>query len=101
MEDNAEIFRNRKRLFSINVKAVCRPNMLVTNIVCRWPGSTHDSRIFDNSVLCSKFENNLIDGLLPGDDGFPCRHYLMTPVNNPVTDKERNYKKCILLQEEK
>ena len=94
MGNNAEIFRNRKGLFSINVQTLCHPNMLITNIVCRWPGSTHDSRIFDNSVLCYKFENNLIDGLLLGDDGFPCRHYLMTPVNNPVTDKERDYNKA-------
>ena len=46
------------------------------------------------SALCSKFENNLIDGLLQGDGGYSCRHYLMTPVNNPVTDKERNYNKA-------
>ena len=98
--NNAEIFRNRKGFFSINVQALCHPNMLITNIVCRWPGSTHYSRIFDNSVQCSQFENNLIDGLLLGDDGFPCRHYLMTPVNNPVTDKETTTKR-ILLQEEK
>ena len=68
--------------------------MLITNIICRWPGSTHDSRIFDNSALCSKFKNNLIDGLLLGDGGYPCRHYLMTPVNNLVTAKERNYNKA-------
>ena len=92
--DNAEIFQNRKGFFSINVQAVCDPNMLFTNIVCRCPGSTHDSRIFDNSALCSKFENNLIDGLLLGDGGYSCRHYLMIPVNNPVIDKERNYNKA-------
>ena len=68
--------------------------MLITNIVCRLPGSTHDSCIFDNSALCSKFEINLIDGLLLGDGGYLCHHYLVTPVNNPVTDKERNYNKA-------
>ena len=91
---NAEIFRNRKVFFSINVQAVCDPNMLITNIVCHWPGSTHDSRIFNNSALCSKFENNLIDRLLLGDGSYPCRHHLMTPVNNPVTAKEKNYNKA-------
>ena len=92
--DNAEIFRNRKGFFSINVQAVCDPNMLITNIICRWSGSTHDSRILGNSALCSKFENNLIDGLLLGDGGYPCRHYLMIPLNNPVTAKEKNYNKA-------
>ena len=67
------------------MQAVCDPNMLITSIVCHWPGSTHDSRVF---------ENNLMDGLLLGDGGYPCRHYLMTPVNNPVTAKQRNYNKA-------
>ena len=60
---------------------------MFTNIVCRWPGSTHDSRIFDNSALCSQFRNGLIDGILLGDGGYPCCHYLMTPVLNPTTSK--------------
>ena len=45
-------------------------------------------------IVCSQFENNLIDGLLLGDGGHPCRHYLMTPVTNLDTDKERNYNKA-------
>ena len=86
-------FFETEKFFSINVRAVCGPNMLITNIVCRWPGATHDSRIFENSAICFKFETNLNDGLLLGDDGYPCRYYLMTPVSNPVTAKERNYNK--------
>ena len=91
--DNAEIFQNIM-LFLINVQAVFDLNMPITNIVCHWPGSTHDSCIFDNSALCSKFENNFIDGLLLGGGGYPCCHYLMTPVNNRVTEKEKNYNKA-------
>ena len=86
-------FSKTEKVFSINVQAVCDPNVHIKNIVCRWPRSSHDNRIFDNSALCLKFENNLINGLLLGNGGYPCRHYLMTPVNNPVTDKERNYNK--------
>ena len=82
--------RNRKGYFSLNVQAVCDTKLMFTNIVCRWPGSTHDSRIFDNSALCSQFRNGLIDGILLGDGGYPCRHYLMTPVINS-TSKERRY----------
>ena len=98
-----KFFKTEKVFFLINVQAVCDPNILITNIVCRWPGSTHDSRIFDNSALCSKFENNLIDGLLLGDGGYPCRHYLMTPVNNLILLqlKKEITTKRILLQEEK
>lgn len=42
--ENAELFRNRKGYFSVNVQAICDSNYKFTNIVARWPGSTHDSR---------------------------------------------------------
>ena len=86
--------RNRKGYFSLNVQAVCDTKLMFTNVVCRWPGSTHDSCIFDNSALCSQFKNGLIDGILLGDGGYPCRHYLMTPVVNPTTSKERRYNRA-------
>ena len=86
--------RNRKGYFSLNVQAVCDTKLMFMNIVCWWPGSTHDSRIFDNSALCSQFRNGLIDGILLGDRGYPCCHYLMTPVLNPMTSKERRYNRA-------
>ena len=56
--ENAELFRNRKGFLSINVQAISRPNLEFQNIVVRWPGSVHDSRIFENSRLCAQFEHN-------------------------------------------
>jgi len=92
--DNAELFRNRKGYFSINVQAVTDPDMRFINIVCRWPGSTHDSRIFDNSALCAMLENNTEQGILLGDGGYPCRRYLLTPVPNPTTRQEKQFNKA-------
>ena len=89
--ENAEIFRNRKGHFSVNVQAVCDPSLRFINLVCRWPGSTHDSRIFDNSALRAMLENNEIEGILLGDGGYACRHYMLTPLHNPTTSKERKY----------
>ena len=37
---------NRKNKHSINVQAICTANRKFINIVAKWPGSTHDSRIF-------------------------------------------------------
>lgn len=88
---NAELYRNRKGYFSINVQVVCGANLEIVNIVARWPGSVHDARIFDNSRLCAKFERGDIDGVLLGDSGYPCRPYLMTPLLNPRTRPERSY----------
>ena len=88
--ENAELFRNRKGYFSLNVQAVSGPDLQILNIVARWPGSFHDARIFDNSRLCAQFERGDIPMLL-GDSGYPFRQYLMTPMRDPQTRPQRNY----------
>ena len=88
---NAELFRNHKGYFSINVQAVCGPNLEIQNIVARWPGTVHDARMFNNSRLCAQFERGDIDGMLLSDSGYPCRQYLMTPLADPQTQPERRY----------
>ena len=88
---NREDYRNRKGVLAINVQAVCDANLVFTNVVARWPGSVHDSRVFQMSELCSQFENGLIDGLLLGDAGYPLTRYLMTPYRDPQTAGQRSY----------
>ena len=85
------LFRNRKGNFSINVQAVSGPDLQISNIVSRWPGSVHDGRIFDNSRLCAQLERGDIPGTLLGDCGYPSRQYLMTPIHDPQTRPQRNY----------
>ena len=80
--DEREIYRCRKGFMSLNVQGIAYADLKFINIVNRWPGSTHDSRIFDNSRICFQFEQNDIDGLLLGDKGYPCRPFLMTALNN-------------------
>jgi len=52
-------------------------------LVPHWPGSTHDSRIFQNSTICSNFGSGLVDGFLFGDAGYPYLSILLTPLQNP------------------
>ena len=64
------------------------------SIVARWPGSTHDSRVFHTSSLCTYLETNnhsLDDGTLLGDSGYACTPYLMTPYPSPSTAAQENY----------
>ena len=62
-----------------------------TNIVCRWPGSVHDSFIFCNSALFQMLETSNASGWLLGDSGYGLRQYLMTPKLNPLTQAEEKY----------
>jgi len=89
--NQAEIFRNRKGYFSYNVQLVCDNTGYISNVVARWPGSVHDSTIFDGCLLRYELENGPTDGYLVGDGGYACRRYLLTPVSNPTTAAEKAY----------
>lgn len=49
--EDPERYRNRKGYFSVNVQAIGSHNLKIMDIVARWPGSTHDSYIFDMSPI--------------------------------------------------
>lgn len=91
--DNQEVFRNRKGVFSLNCQVACNPEMLIISANVRWPGSTHDSRIFTNSALKRVVENMQFGHLL-GDSGYPLKPFLMTPFLNPSNNAENKYNKA-------
>lgn len=83
--EEAERFRNRKNYFSLNCQAICNANLEFLDLVARWPGSAHDTTIFDHSVQRGYFEaeRHGRDMLLVGDGGYPSRKYLMPPLQDP------------------
>jgi Plant transposon protein. len=90
--DDAEIYRNRKRYFSINVQTVSDSNLKIRDIVARWPGSVHDQTIFNASTLKRKFERgDFNDKWLLGDSGYAVRSYLLTPLLHTNTPGENLY----------
>ncbi|XP_063238822.1 putative nuclease HARBI1 [Bacillus rossius redtenbacheri] len=86
-----ELYRNRKQYMSLNVQVVAGPNLEIMDIVTRWPGSTHDARIFSNSRVMVRFENQGLPGILLGDNGYPQLPFLYTPVLVPTTAAEIRY----------
>jgi hypothetical protein len=54
--ENAYVYVNRKRTKSINVQLMCDTHYRITNVVARWPGSAHDSRILQHSNIGQSFE---------------------------------------------
>lgn len=93
--NNAELYRNRKAFFSLNVQAVCDANLVIRDIDARWYGSTHDSTIFHNSLLRARLENNeFSNGYLLGDSAYPCNRHVLTPFLNTVGIAEERYNKA-------
>lgn len=86
-----EVYRNRKGYFSLNVQAVVGPHMEFLDVVPQWPGSQHDSRIFQNSRLHLRYAQRNLIGSLIGDSGYPGLPFLLTPIANPITDAEITY----------
>ena len=115
--ENEFAFINRKHFHSLNVQLICDSDMLLTNIVTRWPGSTNDSFILRHSSVGRRLEDGAVrDGWLlgtdnkcgkskscnfllvfnpftdlAGDSGCPLKRWLLTPFPNPQSAEERTY----------
>lgn len=90
--EQAELYRNRKGYFSINVQTICNSNLEITDIVARWPGSCHDSTIFNNSIIKVKIEDGCYgDALLVVDGGYASTCYMMPPLESPRTQADQLY----------
>jgi hypothetical protein len=64
----------------------------VIDIVARYPGSSHDSFIFQNSEIKQRFESGEFEsGILLADSGYGLKTYVMTPLRNPVTSAQALY----------
>lgn len=85
------LYINRKGYFSLNVQVVCDPNCKIMDIVARWRGSAHDSRIWNLPGLKNTFQTGVIDGILVGDSGYAASHFMLTPLLNPNNRREEQY----------
>ncbi|CAH2100746.1 unnamed protein product [Euphydryas editha] len=92
-----EEFRNRKGYPSINVQAVCDSELMLMNVVARWPGSAHDVTIFDMSELKVQLETGMYGNKwLLGDSAYPLKPYLLTPLLNPESPGEQLYNEPLI-----
>ena len=77
------------------MQVVCDHNLIFTDVVVQWPGSTHDTAIYNLSAVKKRIEAYLEEGTcngwLIGDSGYPQRPSLMVPLKDPQTPEERAY----------
>lgn len=74
-------FTNRKSVTSVKLQAVCDSTMKFIDVICGWPGSMHDSRIFSMSTLGRTLNEKLEDTVyhVLGDSAYALSVRLITP----------------------
>ncbi|XP_071652224.1 putative nuclease HARBI1 [Temnothorax longispinosus] len=89
------IYVNRKGYHSINVQLICDTDLRIMNVNARYPGSTHDSYIWNNSNVLPIMQDIYNRGhrfFLLGDSGYALRPWMMTPIiNNDPNIATRRY----------
>ena len=84
----------------MNMQVVFDANFNILDVVAKWPGATHDSRILTESGLRQLFERHHVPvGChLLGDSGYPCKTWLLTPYLNPQPGAQLKYNMQVITQ---
>lgn len=91
---DSESYFSRKHIYSLKVQAVCDHKKKIRHIVCGYPGSVHDARIFSNCELATKTVNFFSGAQwLAGDSAYKLSTTVITPyraTSRVGTLQERN-----------
>ncbi|KAG0724233.1 putative nuclease HARBI1 [Chionoecetes opilio] len=89
-------FLNSKGYYSINMQFIFDANCRIINVLAKWPGSVHDSRIFNESGVKKLFDRDMVPAgcHLLGDADYPCHQCLLTPYTRPQPGPQGNYNRA-------
>ena len=93
--EHEDVLVCRKMYNSINVQVVSDSKMYITDIVVKYPGSSHDARIWRESSLGEQFARRERKGIILRDSGYPCHPWLMTPLADPSNRAEERYQSAL------
>ncbi|XP_017469591.1 PREDICTED: uncharacterized protein LOC108361483 [Rhagoletis zephyria] len=84
---------DRKGNITLTMQAICDENKKFINIFVGFPGSSHDSWVFQNSPIYQKLSSYCGDYYLLGDSAYPCTQYVITPYkdNGHLTAAQKNF----------
>ncbi|TKR96881.1 hypothetical protein L596_010832 [Steinernema carpocapsae] len=84
-------FVNRKQFHSINCMVIATPALIAISVNARFPGRSHDSRVFKNSRIYADLANRRKKGVLLGDSAYSAERFLLKPILRPQDDAQRRY----------
>ena len=93
-KEDAEAYENRKGYHSINCQVTVDADDRITSIDAKWPGRTHDARVYRNSELRERFETGDYTGILLGDSGYACSNVTVTPKMAPITQSDHRFNRA-------
>lgn len=94
-KEDEQAYISRKNFHSINMQAVCDHQLLFTNVVIKFPGSTHDAFIWNTCDLKDEFEQGVYERYwLLGDSAYTNTIHLCTPITHPRTEAEFRFNRC-------
>ena len=83
-----DVYVCRKGYHALNIQGICDSRKRFLNLVVRWPGSTHDAFIWNECAINNYLSNNPGSGYLLGDQAYPLKQFLLTPVRDPQSQAE-------------
>ncbi|KAF9411328.1 hypothetical protein HW555_009828 [Spodoptera exigua] len=93
-KEHEERYYCRKGYHARNAVIINDPDLNIMHVDVTFGGATHDSFIFNNSVIKTHLEqlNNTGETVyLLGDSGFALRPYMMVPCSNPGPGSKEEY----------
>ena len=88
-----DVYICRKGYHALNVQGICDSRKKFTNLVVKYPGSAHDAFIWSQSGVQTFLSQNQQSGYLLGDQAYPLKPFLLTPVRDPRTPAEELFNK--------
>ncbi|XP_019380091.1 PREDICTED: putative nuclease HARBI1 isoform X2 [Gavialis gangeticus] len=89
---DSHTFVNRHRTYAMNMMVVSSARLEFTDVLARFPGSSHDSSVWSQSALLRRFRRGeFTPGWLLGDHSYPLQPWLLTPLAHPEGDAELQY----------
>ncbi|XP_052224845.1 putative nuclease HARBI1 [Dreissena polymorpha] len=85
-----EVYVCRKGYHAINCQAIVNTSLKFISVVAKWPGSTHDGAVFENSRIKGHLDATA-NVVLLGDSGYALSPSLLTPIMNPRSQQEERY----------